>query len=312
MHPINGILLIDKDPDMTSHDVVARVRRVLGIRAIGHAGTLDPLATGLLVLLIGEATKISDYLLNGDKGYEVGVRFGMTTDSHDITGKVLSRSLEVPSFAAIEAATIRLTGTLSLKVPVHSAVKVDGERLYKSAHRGEVPDGVPMREMRFFDVTVAPESLERVSVKFTCSKGSFVRSWVHELGQVLACGAVVETLRRSYSQPFGVTDALRIEAVEEQWQSREKRDGRIFGPAWIALKDTLGHFSRVDVSGNDETLLRNGQISSGLKLQLLSAIGNQTSLPPVRVVSRESDDLIALLIAKPGEFYRIKRVFLNA
>ncbi|MEK7358385.1 MAG: tRNA pseudouridine(55) synthase TruB, partial [Bdellovibrionota bacterium] len=152
MNPMNGLLLIDKPVGITSHDVVGRARRILGMRGIGHAGTLDPLASGLLVLLIGEATKVSDYILNGDKSYELKARLGITTDSMDMTGIVTREAAVTATSDEVRSAALALQGKLTLKVPVHSAVKVDGKKLYEYAHKGETPDVVPDREMSFYDI----------------------------------------------------------------------------------------------------------------------------------------------------------------
>jgi tRNA pseudouridine55 synthase len=319
MNPTNGLLLIDKPSGMTSHDVVGKVRRILGIRAIGHAGTLDPLASGLLVLLIGEATKISDYLLNGDKGYELKAQLGLATDSLDITGQVISEKPVTASPEKIRETALSLQGALNLSVPVHSAVKVDGKRLYKFAHKGETPENVPVREMSFYDLDVvevnAPKTGEPseipagVTIRMRCSKGSFVRAWVGRLGEDLGCGATVTGLRRLYSAPLEVTQAVGLDELERRWSSKEERHGRVLGPAWVPLAETLPHFKRIAIGGQDEVLLKNGQISKGVQGQLLQGCHIGEAPPPVKVVSLETGDLLALLLAEPGQFYRIKRVF---
>jgi tRNA pseudouridine55 synthase len=311
MNPTNGLLLVDKPKGITSHDVVARVRRTLGIRAIGHAGTLDPIASGLLILLIGEATKVSDYLLNGDKGYEVTVRLGVKTDSMDVTGQVLEEKPVDLSEEQIRSAVLALQGKLELQVPVHSAVKVDGRKLYEYAHRGQAPAEVPMREMEFFGLEVVAIEPSRVTVRMRCSKGSFIRAWANRLGDDLGCGGTVEELRRIFSEPFNVSQAITLEDLAMKWEARSERHGRVLAPSWVALKDSLPHLPRVDVGGKDEVLLRNGQISKDVQPLLLSHIKLGEALKPVRVISRESDDMVALLTAEPGQFYKIRRVFHN-
>ena len=309
---MNGLLLIDKPVGLTSHDVVYRVRRTLGLRGIGHAGTLDPLASGLLILLVGEATKVSDYLLNGDKGYEFRVRLGLKTDSMDITGKVLAEVAVDLSEEKIREAALSLQGAIDLKVPMHSAVKVDGKKLYESAHKGETPENIPTRTMSFYDVQVVEMSSNSVLIRMRCSKGSFVRAWANHLGEILGCGGTVETLRRNFSEPFDSSQAITLEQLEERWNGREERHGRVLGSAWVPLRDALPHFRRLDVDGHDERLLRNGQISKGVQAQLLQFINHGEAAPSVRVIDRETDDLLALLLAEPGQFYKIKRVFLKA
>lgn len=309
MNPMNGLLLVDKPKGLTSHDVVHQVRRTLGIRGIGHAGTLDPLASGLLVLLLGEATKVSDYLLNGDKGYDVRVRLGLRTDSMDITGQVLEEKPVLASADEVRTAALSLNGVLDLEVPVHSAVKVDGQRLYKLAHKGERPESVPVRAMNFYDLKVSSQSENTIDVSMRCSKGSFVRSWANHLGVKLGCGGTVEELRRTFSEPLNAENAISLEILKERWEARESHSGEAIGSAWIPLRDALPHFLRLDVSGQDEVLLKNGQISKGLQSQLLQFIKLGEAAPPVRVITRETQDLLALLLAEPGQFYKIKRVF---
>lgn len=309
---MNGLLLIDKPVGLTSHDVVGRARRILGHRGIGHAGTLDPLASGLLVLLIGEATKVSDYILNGDKSYELKARLGVATDSMDMTGQVIAEKPVTSSLEQIRSAVAALSGTLTLKVPVHSAVKVDGKKLYEYAHKGETPDVIPEREMSFYDVNLIEASQQGVVVRMSCSKGSFIRAWANKLGEDLGCGGTVEALRRVNSHPFDVSQAITLEDLASKWEARAERHGRVLGPAWVALKDALPHFQRVDIDGYCETLLKNGQISKNLQAQLLQHVRIGEAPPPVRVISRETDDLLAILLAENGGFYRIRRVFNKA
>lgn len=312
MNPMNGLLLVDKPVGVTSHDVVHKARRILGIRSIGHAGTLDPLASGLLVLLIGEATKVSDYLLNGDKGYEVKVRLGVKTDSMDMTGRVLEDNPVQISAQRIREAVQSLQGELELPVPVHSAVKVAGRRLYEFAHKGEVPETVPLRKMTFYGVEVVEIADRHVVVRLRCSKGSFIRAWAGRLGDDLGCGGAVEGLRRLHSEPFSVEGAISMDDIESRWNARDERHGRVLAPAWLPLKEALPHFKRADIAGQDEVLLRNGQISKNLRSRLLELPPVGDALPPVRVISRETDDLVAILVAEPSQFYRIKRVFHRA
>lgn len=311
MNPMNGLLLVDKPIGLTSHDVVGRARRILGLRGIGHAGTLDPLASGLLVLLIGEATKVSDYILNGDKSYELKARLGITTDSMDMTGQVTREAAVTSSPEEIRRAALALSGTLTLKVPVHSAVKVDGKKLYEYAHKGQTPDHVPDREMSFYDVNVIETAPQGVVVRMKCSKGSFIRAWANKLGEDLGCGASVEALRRIESVPLDVSQAITLEELEAKWEARSERHGRVLGPAWVPLKDAVTQFKRIDIDGHCENLMRNGQISKMVQAQLLQHVTIGEAPPGVRVISRETDDLVAILTAENGNFYKIKRVFLK-
>lgn len=314
---MNGVLLIDKSIGPTSHDVVAKVRRALGIRSIGHAGTLDPMASGLLVLLVGEATKISDYLLNGDKAYEVVARLGVRTDSMDMTGVVLdeasTEALSRLTEAEVRSTVMAMGGTLELPVPVHSAVKVNGKKLYEFAHRGDVPEDVPVREMSFYDIEFRgwnPVTFE-ATVHLRASKGSFIRAWGNELGRRLGVGGSVAALRRTESQPFHVGQAISVETLQERWESRASRSGDCLGSAWVELPEALPHFLRLEIEGQDVKLMRNGQISKGLQAELLRHIKLGEAPRPVRVINSEEGCLLALLVAQPGEFYKIRRVFVD-
>ena len=176
MHSLNGVLLLNKPTGCTSHDVVAKARRILGLRAIGHAGTLDPLASGLLVLLLGEGTKLSDYILNGHKTYEVLVRLGITTDTQDLDGKVIrdeAVNFDDEAQRGLLTSTVQaLSGDLQLPVPLHSAVKIAGRKLYDYARQGTEIEA-PVREMGFYDLEVLETSPNSVRVRMRLFKRKF-------------------------------------------------------------------------------------------------------------------------------------------
>lgn len=211
-----------------------------------------------------------------------------------------------------------LEGDIELEVPAHSAVKVDGKKLYELARAGEQVNA-PMRKMGFYNLEILERGPDFVDVQMLCSKGTFVRAWVNALGEKLGCGATVSSLRRVFSSPFKVDQAKTLEQIEEQWSKREGRtngaagvesDGRLLSPAWVPLRDSLPSFKLAWVEGHDEKLLRNGQISKGLQAQLLKFVSIDGGEPPgVRVLSRETQEMVAILLAAPGQFYKIKRVF---
>lgn len=318
MSPLDGLLLVDKQPGSTSHDVVARARRILNTKAVGHAGTLDPLASGLLILLIGEGTKVSDYILNGDKAYVVRAKLGVRTDTYDTDGKVLSVEKVDVTIDEIQNAVKSLEGDIELEVPAHSAVKVDGKKLYELARAGAKVEA-PIRKMGFYNLEILEHGDDFVDVKMLCSKGTFVRAWVNALGEKLGCGATVSSLRRVFSSPFKVDQALTLEEIEERWGKREGRtngasvdedDAKLLSSSWVPLRESLPAFKVAWVEGHDEKLLRNGQISKGLQAQLLKFVSLDGTEPPgVRVLSRETQEMVAILLASPGQFYKIKRVF---
>lgn len=209
-----GILLVDKPQGCTSHDVVDRLRRKLGIRRIGHAGTLDPMATGLLILLIGRATKASAHLMSLDKVYEGQMRLGQTTDSQDAEGaRVTEAPVPVLTTESLQAHMQAFMGDQYQVPPMFSAKKVAGTPLYKLARRGETIE----RDPRFIHVA-AFELLKLespfVDFRLQCSKGTYVRTIAHDLGQRLGCGAHLTALRRTATHHFHLNQATRLEDLE--------------------------------------------------------------------------------------------------
>ena len=202
----DGLLPVDKPAGVTSHDVVARVRRALGMRAAGHLGTLDPAATGLLVVALGAATRCSTVWQGGEKTYEARVRFGVVTDSQDLDGTVLeTRSVDVTE-DQVRAASLALVGEIEQIPPMVSALKHRGERLHAIARRGETVERAPRRitvhGWRWLDLAL-PEA--RFVVR--CSGGTYVRTLAHDLGERLGCGAALAGLRRLGSAPFQIQQA---------------------------------------------------------------------------------------------------------
>ena len=213
-YPFEGILLIDKPEGCTSHDVVSRVRRKLNMKKIGHAGTLDPMATGLLIMLVGKATKVSQYLISLAKVYEGKFLLGQTTDSYDADGEV-TETKDVPelSEADLNEEMKTFVGDQYQTPPMFSAKKINGVPLYKMARKGKSVE----REARFINVSrLDLLNFESPSAEFVlaCSKGTYVRSIVHDLGQKIGCGAHLTALRRTEIDQFKIKDSARLEDFE--------------------------------------------------------------------------------------------------
>lgn len=217
-----GLLLVDKPEGPTSHDVVATVRRGTGERRIGHTGTLDPLATGLLPLAIGPATRLIRFLPHSPKTYVGTLLLGQTTDSDDITGAPLTQHEgPLPDHDALVAAARTLTGALSQRPPAFSARKVAGERLYKLARRGVVVE-VPPRDVQVdrFDLETT-DTPSRLRFEAVVSAGTYIRSLVRDLGLAVGCGAVMESLRRTTIGPLSVDKAIPLAHTEDPQRVRE-------------------------------------------------------------------------------------------
>lgn len=199
---LNGVLLVDKGPDMTSHDVVAVARRCLRTKKIGHCGTLDPMATGMLILVIGTGTKLQDLLMSEDKEYTGSLRLGVTTSTQDREGEVLEEK-PVPALGDddIRAAFDAFRGDFYQTPPMVSAVKIDGVPLYKLARQGKEVERKP-RFVRVYDAQIQRIALPDVNFRVVCSKGFYVRTYAHDIGQKLGCGAHLTDLRRTRSGHF--------------------------------------------------------------------------------------------------------------
>ena len=210
---IDGVLLVDKAPGMTSHDVVAITRRVLDTRKVGHCGTLDPLATGLLIITIGRGTKIQDLLMCEDKEYVGTIRLGQTTTSQDADGTVLEEK-PVPELSReqIEAAFDKFQGDLYQIPPMVSAIKKDGVPLYKLARQGKTIEREP-RLVHVYGHEILGVNLPEVEFRVVCSKGFYVRTYAHDIGEILGSGAHLKALRRTASGKFRADGVLTVEEL---------------------------------------------------------------------------------------------------
>ena len=212
MNP-EGVLVIDKPPGMTSHDVVDAIRKRFRTKKVGHGGTLDPDATGVLVLGLGRATRLLTFTQATPKRYRTRARFGISTTTQDASGEIVSERPCDFTEDDLEGALIKFTGAIEQIPPMVSAVKIGGERLYKKARRGEEverpPRSVTIYELRALTVDGSEAELEVV-----CSGGTYVRTLVHDIGELLGCGAHLVTLRRTESGGFAEADAIPLEEVE--------------------------------------------------------------------------------------------------
>lgn len=327
MH-LHGLLLVNKPSGITSHDVVGRTRRALQMRDVGHTGTLDPLASGLMVILLGEGTKLSDYILNGDKAYRVKVRLGVKTDSQDMTGQILSQSNVALDPHFIVKVANELQGKFNWPVPLFSATKVEGKKLYEYAHQrkplraaptdnDEKPLSLPIKEMNFWDVKILEVGGNFLEVQIKCSKGSFIRTWADQLGELLGVGGAVEALTRVMSDPYDMQNAISLEDLERQSEACAGEKNQLFtansiaAAAFIPLQNTLPGWKTVTVRGKDEKLIYNGQISYDLERRLIAERREATRLVlpvGIKILSAEGE-LLAIVEAQPLKGLKIRRVF---
>lgn len=246
---MNGVLIVDKPAGCTSHDVVQRVRKAIQQRSVGHAGTLDPLATGVLVVAIGEGTKLVSHLQSDDKRYEVSIALGAETDSLDADGEITDRA-DVPTLdrAAVERALQPFIGRHPQTAPKLSAIKLGGTPLHRRMRRGEEVEA-PVREVELYAANVVGVSQDTIVLRLHCGKGFYVRSLARDLARALGTLGYVKDLRRTSSGPFSIDSALYGDQM-----TAEAIEGRL-----IPLRQACGTLRRVELNDDGVTHARHGR-----------------------------------------------------
>lgn len=212
---IHGILLLDKPAGMTSNTALQKVKRLFNANKAGHTGSLDPIATGLLPVCLGEATKISGYLLDSDKGYFVTVKLGEKTNTGDVEGEVIAtRPVPPIDEARLRQVLERFTGEIEQVPPMYSAVRIDGQRLYKLAHQGIEVEREP-RPVTIYKIELLHQADDQLDLHVTCSKGTYIRTLAEDIGEALGCGAHVTVLRRTLVSGHRLEEAVSLERLEQ-------------------------------------------------------------------------------------------------
>ena len=241
----NGILIIDKPAGWTSHDVVAKLRGLLRERRIGHAGTLDPMATGVLPVFVGRATRAVEFAAEREKEYLAGLRLGVVTDTQDTTGTVLETHPVCADRPQVEAVLARFRGEITQIPPMYSAIKREGKKLYELARKGQEvarkPRNITIWELELLDQTGPADFLLRCR----CSKGTYIRTLCHDLGQALGCGGTLASLRRTMAAGFTLEDAVTLEDVQAQGEALLLPTGSLFADSPILLLKTDREEKRV-------------------------------------------------------------------
>ena len=294
---LSGVLVVDKPEGPTSHDVVTLTRRVLGVSRIGHTGTLDPMATGVLPLVIGRATRLAQFLTASDKTYEATIAFGRITDTYDARGREVASSAHRPTRGQLDAAVAGFRGEFKQTPPAYSAKNIDGERSYELARKAarKVGASLPAEAIRPKAVTVAARDLEVTSfdgdtarLSMTVTAGFYVRSLAHDLGEALGCGAMLVALRRTRSGEFGLEPAVPLAEVLES--RRENLATRI-----LPMSALLGELPAVTL--RDAATLE--RLKNGVEMgpsDIVAPPGQPSAI--VRLMGPDGD-LVGL--AKPGK-----------
>ena len=214
MENINGLIIIDKPSGFTSHDAVAKVRGILSYRKVGHTGTLDPEATGVLPICIGKGTKVSDMLMNSDKEYIAEVKLGVVTDTQDIFGTVIQKCDDFSvCLEQLENAIKKFIGNISQIPPMYSAIKINGQKMYDLARKGIEVERKP-RDITVYDIKLLSFDGDEFTIKVKCSKGTYIRTLCHDIGEYIGCGGCIKSLCRTQSGIFTKSDAITFEQLE--------------------------------------------------------------------------------------------------
>lgn len=211
-----GVILVNKHKGVTSHDIVFKIRRLYNTKKVGHTGTLDPLATGVLPVLVGRAAKAAEYLLSENKEYIARIKLGITTDTEDITGKILTKSDTLPTKNEFFESCARFVGEIDQVPPMYSALKVNGEKLVDLARKGiEIERQARKINIYSIEPCVINEEMGEYEIRVACSKGTYIRTLCADIGAYLGCGATMTELQRTKSGPFEINDAHTILSLEE-------------------------------------------------------------------------------------------------
>ena len=246
---VNGWVVLDKPVGITSTHAVSRLKRIYNGKKAGHAGTLDPLASGILPIAFGEATKTVPYVQDGEKAYRFTVLWGAETNTDDSDGEVVARSEMRPDRAAIEAFVPRFIGTIQQRPPAFSAIKINGERAYDLAREGELVD-IPARAVTIHDLKIGTIEGDETVFETRCGKGTYVRAIARDLGRALGCYGHVTALRRTRVGPFLESDAVPLATLD---------DPEVAAKALRRVEAGLGELTRILVDRTDAARLRRGQ-----------------------------------------------------
>lgn len=289
----SGILLLDKPTGITSATAVAKVRHALGKPKVGHLGTLDPFASGLLPLCIGEGTKIAPFLNTADKAYRGLLKLGLRTDTLDGTGEVLARACQIPDVDGIDLAELaaQFSGPIEQIPPAYSAIKKDGIPMYKLAREGSAPALEP-RPVTIHDLTISPAADDCLRIEVSCSKGTYIRSLARDIGERLGCGATLVELERTVFGDFTIADAISLDAA-----------CTLEDPPMISMSAAISHLEQFNVAAAAAVDIRQGRRRALDQLPMCR--GGHGEL---RRILAPGDDLVAVVKAGP-EGWGFARVF---
>lgn len=256
---VSGIVLLDKPLGITSNRALQIVKRLYNAAKAGHTGSLDPLATGLLPLCLGEATKVSGYLLDADKHYIATIKLGVKTFSADAEGEVIeTRPVEDYSKKQVQSVIAQFIGEIEQVPPMHSALKVDGKPLYKLAHQGQVIER-KARTVHIYDIEILRQEADEIDIAVECSKGTYIRTLAEDIGEKLGCGAHLSALRRTASGPFQLEDSVTLEELEQLTENAAEQGYEAADEILIPAEDALVDWESLNLTKDAAHYIGQGQ-----------------------------------------------------
>ena len=296
---IHGIINVYKEKGFTSHDVVAKLRGIVGQKKIGHTGTLDPDATGVLPVCLGKATKLCDLLTDKNKTYEAVLLLGKATDTQDITGEVLEeKSTEALTEEKVREAIEGFIGDYEQIPPMYSALKVNGKKLYELAREGKVIER-KARPVKILDIQILEIDLPKVRMEESCSKGTYIRTLCHDIGEKLGCGGCMESLIRTRVSTFRIEDAKTLDEIEAL-----KQEGKL-AELLVPIDAMFPSYPKIMVKDDWKAFAKNG---NPLDLKMLKEACGQDEETQVRLYD-ESGKFIAIYQWKEKKYHIVKMFF---
>jgi len=296
---IHGIINVYKEKGFTSHDVVSKLRGIVGQKKIGHTGTLDPDATGVLPVCLGKATKLCDLLTDKNKTYEAVLLLGKTTDTQDITGEVLEeKSTEALTEEKVREAIEGFIGDYEQIPPMYSALKVNGKKLYELAREGKVIER-KARPVKILDIQILEIDLPKVRMEVSCSKGTYIRTLCHDIGEKLGCGGCMESLIRTRVSTFRIEDAKTLDEIETL-----KQEGKL-AELLVPIDAMFPFYPKITVKDDWKAFAKNG---NPLDLKMLKEACGQDEETQVRLYD-ESGKFIAIYQWKEKKYHIVKMFF---
>ena len=302
---IHGVLNIYKEKGYTSHDVVARLRRIVGQKKIGHTGTLDPEAEGVLPVWLGKATKLCDLLTDKDKTYEAVLLLGISTDTQDTTGKILEEKNTADlREEAVREVVLSFEGEYDQIPPMFSALKVGGKKLYELARDGKEVERKP-RHVQIYRIRILQIDLPRVRMEVTCSKGTYIRTLCHDIGEKLGCGGCMESLLRTRVERFGVAESLRISEVEQLMDEGTLQEHM------IKVDEMFPDYQKVYLTPEASAAVRNGNSFRLGDVIWISELSGFQNAERVRVYDEERNFIAVYEFEKENQLFKIVKMFFD-